>query len=103
MMRDFGRAVWAGCMLMVAMEAVAAEKGAFGLDAEIGARRLIGVSWQPAARLALRPGLFFQNVASENTPTLLDPNMPAPVYETEDTAFGGRLEIDYLLRERRRV
>jgi hypothetical protein len=102
-MRTIGRMVCAVILVGAGLPAGAAEKGAIGIDVEAGVRRLIGVTWHPSTRLALRPGVFFQNAQAENTPTLLDPSVEAPVYETEDTIFGGRLELDYLLRERRRV
>jgi hypothetical protein len=99
--------VWIVCAIAglgaAGRPAAAADKGGFGLDVETGVRRLVGVTWHPSARVALRPGVFFQDLEAENTPTLLDPGQEAPVYRTEDIIFGGRLEVDFLLRERRKV
>jgi hypothetical protein len=90
-------------LVLGAAPAAAVEKGGFGLEAEAGTRRTIGVVYHPSARLALRPGFFFQRLQAEQVPQIIDPFADAPVYETEDTVFGGRLEMDYFLEPQRRL
>lgn len=86
-----------------AAPAFAVEKGGLGLDAEAGSRRLVGLTCHLSERVAVRPGVFFQRVVAEQVPTVIDAFQEPPVYETEETALGGRLEVDYFLRPKARL
>jgi hypothetical protein len=85
-------------MALTAAPAAAAEKGSFGLDLEVGSRRLVGFTYHVGPRVAVRPGIFFQTLNAEQTPSILDPTQDPPVYETTETVFGGQLETDVFLR-----
>jgi hypothetical protein len=75
----------------------AVDRGRVGIDLEVGARRLLGATYHLTDRVALRPGLFLQSQTAENTPSLIDTSQDLIVYETQETSFGGQLEVDYFL------
>ena len=90
-------------LLAAALPAGAVEQGQIGLQAEVGSRRLLGLTYHATEHLALRPAVFFQRVTAEQTPSLIDPDKPLVIYESTDTSFGGQLEADYFLRPQRNL
>jgi hypothetical protein len=89
--------------LATALPAQAVEQGQIGINGEVSARPLIGLTYHATQRVALRPGVFFQRVKADNAPTFIDASSTQDValYQTDDTSFGGQLETDYFLRPQR--
>jgi hypothetical protein len=95
--------LWVGAFLALALPAAAVEQGQVGLQVEVGSRRTIGLTYHATETLALRPAVFFQRVTAEQTPSLIDPDKPLVVFESDDTSFGGQMEVDYFLRPQRNL
>jgi hypothetical protein len=96
------QALTATLTLAAWVPAGAVERGQVGINGEVSARPLIGLTYHATERLALRPGLFFQRVKADNAPTFINgTEEELDLYETRDTSFGGQLEADYFLRPQR--